>query len=40
MIFVGFFVLFMFMESVVGRMAWLWVQAFEVVRDLLGVPRV
>ena len=38
MIFVGMFVLFMFMESVVGRMAWLWVQGFEVVRDLLGVP--
>lgn len=39
MIFVGFFVLFMFMESIVGRMGWLWVQAFDVVRDLLGVAR-
>jgi flagellar biosynthetic protein FliR len=40
MIFVGFFILFMFMNSMVGRMAWLWVQGFEVVRDLLGVPLV
>lgn len=40
MIFVGFFILFMFMDSMVGRMGWLWIQGFEVVRDLLGVPNV
>jgi flagellar biosynthetic protein FliR len=40
MIFVGFLVMFMFMDSIVSRMAWLWVQGFEVVRDLLGVPLV
>jgi flagellar biosynthetic protein FliR len=40
MIFVGFFILFMFMDSIVSRMAWLWVQGFEVMRDLLGVPLV
>jgi flagellar biosynthetic protein FliR len=40
MIFVGFLVMFMFMDSIVNRMAWLWVQGFEVVRDLLGVPLV
>jgi flagellar biosynthetic protein FliR len=40
MIFVGFLVMFMFMDSIVNRVAWLWVQGFEVVRDLLGVPLV
>ena len=35
----GFLVLFIFLGSMVGRMEWLWVSAFDVVRDLLGVPR-
>lgn len=40
MIFVGFLVLFLFMDSLVNRMGWLWVQGFEMVREVLGVPRV
>lgn len=35
----GFVVLFIFLGSMVGRMEWLWVSAFDIVRDLLGVPR-
>jgi hypothetical protein len=32
-------VLFIFLGSMVGRMEWLWLSGFDVVRDLLGVPR-
>ncbi len=35
----GFLILFIFLGSMVGRMEWLWVQAFDIVRDLLGVRR-
>ncbi len=35
----GFLVLFIFLGSMVGRMEWLWVSAFDIVRDLLGVRR-
>jgi flagellar biosynthetic protein FliR len=35
----GFLVLFIFLGSMVGRMEWLWLSSFDVVRDLLGVPR-
>ncbi len=35
----GFLVLFIFLGSMVGRMEWLWLSGFDVVRDLLGVPR-
>jgi len=37
---VGFIVLFAFLGSIIGRIDWLWIQSFSVVRELLGVPRV
>ena len=36
---VGFIVLLAFMGSIIGRIDWMWVQAFSTVRELLGVPR-
>jgi flagellar biosynthetic protein FliR len=36
----GFFILVVFLGSMVGRIEWLWIQGFDVVRDLLGVPHV
>jgi len=36
----GFLVLIVSMDSVGGRIDWLWMQAFDVVRELTGVGRV
>jgi flagellar biosynthetic protein FliR len=36
---VGFIVLLAFMGSIIGRIDWMWVQAFSTLRELLGVPR-
>ena len=40
MILAGFMVLILSMDAIGGRINWLWLQGFEVLRDLLGVPRV
>lgn len=40
MILAGMLIFWMSMEGVVGRIAWLWVQAFGVVRDVFGMPNV
>jgi len=40
MIMAGFIILIISMESIGGRIEWLWVQGFSVVRDVIGVPRV
>lgn len=40
MILAGFMVLILSMDAIGGRINWLWLQGFEVVRDLLGVARV
>lgn len=40
MIVAGMVIFWMSLESVVGRMAWLWLQAFAVVRDVFGMPHV
>ena len=37
MIVAGFLILIMSMDSLVGRIEWLWLQAFEVLRQWLGV---
>jgi flagellar biosynthetic protein FliR len=39
MIFAGFLVLIMSLESMVGRIEWLWLQGFATLRDILGLPR-
>ena len=33
----GFIVLIVSLESIVGRMQWVWMQAFSHVRDLVGL---
>jgi flagellar biosynthetic protein FliR len=40
MIMAGFIILIISMESIGGRIEWLWVQGFTVVRDIIGAPRV
>ena len=35
----GFIILIISLESIGGRIEWLWVQGFSVVRDVIGVPR-
>jgi flagellar biosynthetic protein FliR len=40
MIMAGFIILIISMESIGGRIEWLWVQGFSVVRDVIGAPRV
>ena len=40
MIRAGFIILIISMESIGGRIEWLWVQGFTVVRDIIGAPRV
>ena len=36
----GFLILIMSLESIGARIEWLWVQGFNVVRDVMGVPNV
>ena len=40
MIIAGFLILIISMESIGARIEWLWVQGFNVVRDVMGVPHV
>ncbi len=40
MIMAGFIILIISMDSIGGRIEWLWVQGFSVVRDIIGAPRV
>ena len=40
MIIAGFLILIISMESIGLRIEWLWVQGFNVVRDVMGVPHV
>ncbi len=40
MIMAGFIILIISMESIGGRIEWLWVQGFSLVRDVIGAPRV
>jgi flagellar biosynthetic protein FliR len=40
MIMAGFIVLIISLDSIGGRIEWLWVQGFSVLRDVIGVPRV
>lgn len=40
MIMAGFVLLILSLDSIGGRINWLWVQGFSVVRDVLGVSRV
>jgi flagellar biosynthetic protein FliR len=40
MIMAGFVILIISMDSIGGRINWLWVQGFSVVREVLGVTRV
>jgi flagellar biosynthetic protein FliR len=40
MIMAGFVILLISMDSIGGRINWLWVQGFSVVREVLGVSRV
>lgn len=40
MIMAGFIILIISMESIGGRIQWLWVEGFSVVRDVIGAPRV
>jgi flagellar biosynthetic protein FliR len=40
MIIAGFLILIISMGSIGARMEWLWVQGFNVVRDVMGVPNV
>ena len=39
MIIAGFLILIISMESIGGRIEWLWLQGFDVVRDVTGVGR-
>ncbi|MBM3397021.1 MAG: flagellar biosynthetic protein FliR [Betaproteobacteria bacterium] len=39
MIIAGFLVLFVSMDSIGGRISWLWVQGFDTLRALLGAPN-
>ena len=40
MIMAGFIVLIISLDSIGGRIEWLWVQGFSLVRDVIGAPRV
>ena len=40
MIMAGFIILIISMESIGGRIQWLWIEGFSVVRDVIGAPRV
>lgn len=40
MIMAGFIILIISMDSIGGRIEWLWVQGFSLVRDVIGAPRV
>jgi flagellar biosynthetic protein FliR len=40
MIMAGFIILIISLESIGGRIEWLWVQGFSLVRDVIGAPRV
>jgi flagellar biosynthetic protein FliR len=40
MIMAGFVILILSMDSIGGRINWLWLQGFSVVREVLGVSRV
>lgn len=40
MIMAGFIILIISMDSIGGRIEWLWIEGFSVVRDVIGVPRV
>ena len=40
MIFAGFLVLIVSMDAIGGRIDWLWMQGFGVLRDITGVGRV
>jgi flagellar biosynthetic protein FliR len=40
MIMAGLVILIISLESIGGRIEWLWVQGFSLVRDVIGAPRV
>ena len=40
MIMAGFIILIISLESIGGRIEWLWVQGFSLIRDVIGAPRV
>lgn len=40
MIMVGLIILIISLDSIGGRIEWLWVQGFALVRDVIGAPRV
>ena len=40
MIMAGFIILIISLESIGGRIEWLWIEGFSVVRDVIGAPRV
>lgn len=40
MIMAGFIILIISLESIGGRIEWLWVQGFTLVREIIGAPRV
>ena len=39
MLLAGFLLMWLTMGSIVGRMEWLWLQGFDVLRQLLGVQN-
>jgi flagellar biosynthesis protein FliR len=39
MILAGFLILIMSLESMVGRIEWLWLQGFSTLRDVMGLPN-
>jgi flagellar biosynthesis protein FliR len=39
MIMAGFLILIMSLESMVGRIEWLWLQGFTTLRDVMGLPN-
>jgi flagellar biosynthetic protein FliR len=36
----GFIILIFSLESIGGRIEWLWIQGFSLLRDVIGAPRV
>jgi flagellar biosynthetic protein FliR len=40
MIMAGFIILIFSLESIGGRIEWLWIQGFSLLRDVIGAPRV
>ena len=40
MIMAGLVILIISLESIGGRIEWLWVQGFSLIRDVIGAPRV